>query len=98
MSDAVERARQALRSCEINCGRYAESVVALRDLLAEIDSGVWLDTREVEALLVDKGLEVFPTLSPRGRWAVYDVEGDEYISYHATARDAVRAARGATDA
>lgn len=96
MSDAVERARQALDSLtgpSLHWGiSDAERVkVALRDLLAEIDAGVWLDTRELEALMV--------AAVPRGSgtWD-WETAHDDEAGPYATAADAVRAAREAADA
>lgn len=109
---AVEAARQALHHLDTDtapgtspgdvAGSWAalKCVVALRDLLAEHDSGVWLDTRDVEALLWN-GRGVFMDRDPDLGWTIWRHAAAMFgaptrIGAGMTARDAVRAARGAT--
>lgn len=94
MSKAVERARRVMGLYGENSAAY----IALSDLLAEIDAGVWLDARELEALRVEHGLVVAATaITSHGRWIVYDVNNDCAPGvFYATAADAVRATREAT--
>lgn len=108
---AVEAARQALHHLDTDtapgtspgdvAGSWAalKCVVALRDLLAEIDSGVWLDTRELAALgSVDLTLNNARSEVRAPLWRVTQSSepGGSWVAL--TAVDAVRAARGATDA
>ena len=97
----MERARQALAHIEAawedDDAPLPSDFQAIRDLLAEIDAGVWIDTRELEALRVEHGLVVAATaITSHGRWIVYDVNDDCAPGvFYATAADAVRAAREA---
>ena len=110
---AVERARRAF-SRIVSDGAHADpdnpqayvafpdDVAALRDLLAEHDSGVWLDTRDVDALLWN-GRGVFMDCDPDLGWTIWRHAAAMFgaptrIGAGMTARDAVRAAREATDA
>lgn len=94
---AVERARQALADLEGTVLWDQPTTRLLRDLLAEHDAGVWLDTRELAALgSVDLALNNARSErhSPLWRVTQFSEPGGSWVAM--TARDAVRAAREAT--
>ena len=101
MSDAIERARQALAHIEAawedDDSPLPSDFQAIRDLLAEHDAGVWLDTREMVALgAVNPVALYFDGRDSDTPWEIdADGEGEPYWSVGATAADAVRAAREA---
>lgn len=103
VSDAVERARHALADYEAACaaraGEYGAAracAEALYRLMGEIDAGVWLDTREMDALAEAGGVSIIPEGRSRmHRWEVWVNNGGP-VTTHSTFADAVRAAREAT--
>ena len=101
MGDAIERAREVIGNADA-AGIFNgdPAIDALRDLLAEIDAGVWLDTRELEALgSVDLGYDDARLERHSPLWKVTHYDADRVRSWVAlTAADAVRAAREAADA
>lgn len=105
---AVESARQSIARLIVDYGVLPVSLQPFADLLAEIDAGVWLDTREVEALADEHGLcavvnedpgQTGSDTSDDCAWIVeyglMGLRGRRETPYCATAADAVRAAREA---
>lgn len=94
--DVIQQAREAIAVWDAHAEDDAttgiDAAEALRAVVAAADAGHLIDTRRIERVLVDHGLEVFPTLSTRGRWTVYHVSENEYLSFHASAAEALAAA------
>ena len=110
---SVDRARQALTWLDGKDDAKFDAdtpvVSALRDLLAEIDAGHWVDTRELAALADAEGIagvicedreRVGTEHDPGdGRWiveyGVWGQKGRRDTGYWPTATEAIRAAREA---
>lgn len=74
MTDVLQQAREALRDCEINCGRLAKSTVALRAVVEAADAGHLIDTRRMDAL-AEKGIAIIPEgRSKMHKWEVWHGE------------------------